>query len=388
MISERGHLARTEHEVASHQDANFQKFDAGRRPALRNEVVNAPETSVCHTLARPMPVSDSSSPSRPLVSVVIVSFNTQNTTLRCLRDLETELAQLNGESEVFVVDNASHDGSPDAIRREFPGVHLIESGTNEGFGPANNRAFERARGEFFLLLNSDAFVHQGSVRTLVDFLRESHNSRVGGVGPRLLNSDGSLQASCWKFPSPGRAWLEALGVARVFAAHPKLGDYYRWSHDTQREVDFVIGACLLVRREVWEQVGGFDPEFFLYAEETDWQKRMLVAGWSVAFCPDALVTHLGGASGAADTNKTSHLFWQGQERFISKHFGARGWLVFRGALFVGSLVRFLSLVTLALHPKKRRSARQKLRFFGWQLGRLLSTQAPVALKRGGGEKGR
>jgi len=328
-----------------------------------------------------MPVSDSSS-SRPLVSVVIVSFNTRDTTLQCLRELETDLAQLQGESEVFVVDNASHDGSPDAIRSGFPDVHLIASDTNEGFGPANNRAFERARGEFFLLLNSDAFVHPGAIETLIHFLREPQNERVGGVGPRLLNRDGTLQASCWKFPSPARAWLEALGVARLFASHPKLGDYYRWSHDTQREVDFVIGACVLVRREVWEEVGGFHPEFFLYAEETDWQKRMLSSGWTIAFCPDALVTHLGGVSGAADANKTSNLFWQGQERFISKHFGARGWLVFRGALFVGSLARFSALVTLALHPRKRQSARARLKFFGWQMGRLLSTRAPVALKRG------
>ena len=328
-----------------------------------------------------MPVSDSSSSSIPLVSVVIVSFNTRDTTLQCLRELETDLAQLKGDSEVFVVDNASHDGSADAIRAGFPGVHLIESNTNEGFGPANNRAFELARGEFFLLLNSDAFVHPGAIQTLVDFLREPENERVGGVGPRLLNRDGTLQASCWKFPSPGRAWLEALGVARLFASHPKLGDYYRWSHDSRREVDFVIGACLLVRREVFEEVGGFDPEFFLYAEETDWQKRMLSKGWTVAFCPDALVTHLGGVSGAADANKTSNLFWQGQERFISKHFGARGWLLFRGALFVGSLARFGALVTLALHPRKRQTARARLKFFGWQMGRLLS--APRFARRGG-----
>lgn len=332
-----------------------------------------------------MPVSDSSSSSRPLVSVVIVSFNTRDTTLKCLHELETELAHLSGDAEIFVVDNASHDGSADAIRSEFPSVHLIESGTNEGFGPANNRAFERARGEFLLLLNSDAFVHTGAIRTLVDFLQDPKNERVGGVGPRLLNADGTLQASCWKFPSPARAWLEALGIARVFASHPKLGDYYRWSHDTTREVDFVIGACLLVRREVWEEVGGFDPEFFLYAEETDWQKRMFASGWSVAFCPDALVTHLGGVSGAADANKTSNLFWQGQERFISKHFGVRGWLVFRGALFVGSLARGAALVALALHPKKRRTSRARLKFFGWQLGRLLSTPR---FARGRGEEGK
>ena len=332
-----------------------------------------------------MPVS--SSP--PLVSVVIVSFNTRDTTLACLRALEKDVAHLNGEVETFVVDNDSHDGSAEAIKNEFPGVRLIESKTNEGFGPANNRAFEQAKGEFFLLLNSDAFLHEGALQTLVDFLRDPKNERVGGVGPRLLNEDGSLQASCWKFPSPSRSWLEALGLARLFASHPKLGDYYRWAHDTEREVDFVIGACLLLRRAVYDEVGGFDPNFFLYAEETDWQKRMKESGWSIAFCPRALVTHLGGASGASNTGKTSHLFWQGQERFIGKHFGARGLAVFRGAIFVGALTRLLALALLSLHPRRRRSARPRLRFFAWQVGRLLASLAGEERRgRGAEEKGR
>ncbi|RYX82734.1 glycosyltransferase family 2 protein [bacterium] len=320
-----------------------------------------------------------------LVSVVIVSYNTRDTTLHCLRELERELGRLKGKSEVFVVDNDSKDGSVEAIREAFAAVQLIELDTNEGFGPANNRAFEQAQGEFLLLLNSDAFVHEGSIETLVRFLQKPENARVGGVGPKLLNEDGSLQASCWKFPSPGRSWIEALGVARVFSSHPKLGDYYRWAHDETRGVDFVIGACLLVRKAVYKEVGGFDPDFFLYAEETDWQKRMLKQGWTIAFCPDAIVTHLGGASGAADTNKTSNLFWQGQERFMQKHFGARGWLLLRGALFVGSLGRFLALVTLALHPGKRKSARSRLRFFAWQMGRLLSTGAPSPLRETRGD---
>ncbi len=324
-----------------------------------------------------MPVS----PSSPLVSVVIVSFNTRDTTLACLRALQSDAAQFGGEVETFVVDNESRDGSAEAIKSEFPDVQVLESKTNEGFGPANNRAFERARGEFFLLLNSDAFLHEGAIGTLVNFLREPKNERVGGVGPRLLNEDGTLQASCWKFPSPVRSWLEALGLARLFASHPKLGDYYRWAHDEEREVDFVIGACLLLRRGVYEEVGGFDPDFFLYAEETDWQKRMKESNWLIAFCPDAIVTHLGGASGAGDHNKTSHLFWQGQERFIDKHFGAGGLLAFRGALFVGALSRLLALTLLSLHPRRRKTVRPRLRFFVWQVGRL-------AFKRGRVEEGK
>jgi GT2 family glycosyltransferase len=313
--------------------------------------------------------------SLPLVSVVIVSFNTRDVTLRALRTLFADLGDFApDESEVWVVDNASYDGSADAIEREFPQVQLIRLDKNVGFGPANNRAFERARGEFFFLLNSDAFVHPGATRELVEFLRAHPD--VGGVGPRLLNADGTLQASCWKFPSPGRAWLEALGAARLLGAHPSLGDYYRWAHDEPREVDFVIGAALLVRREVWQQVGGFDPAFFLYAEETDWQKRIWSANWKIAFWPDALVTHIGGASGNSDAPRTSHLFWQGQERYILKHFGTRGFYRFRAALLLSALARGAAFLGLAHAPRHRRRARERARFFGWQIGRLVSTKAP------------
>jgi len=319
---------------------------------------------------------DAAPDARPVVSVVIVSFQTRELTLRCLRELFLDLRDFApDEADVWVVDNASNDGSADAIAREFPSVHLVAQGENLGFGRANNVAFERAQGEFFFLLNSDAFVHRGALRELVNYLRA--HPGVGVVGPKLQNADGTLQASCWKFPSPQRAWIEALGVARAFSSHPTLGDYYRWAHDDERRVDFLIGAALLVRRKVWEEVGGFDREFFLYAEETDWLKRIWNAGHAVVFWPRALVTHLGGASGASNAPRTSTLFWQGQERYILKHFGARGWRAFRGALLVSAIARLTAFVVLAHAPKHRKSARERLRFFGWQIKRLLSTRAPA-----------
>ena len=315
------------------------------------------------------------SPQSPLVSVVVVSFNTREVLLRCLRDLFADLSEFApDQSEVWVVDNASHDGSADAVRREFPTVQLIELDENIGFGPANNRAFERARGEFFFLLNSDAFVHRGVTRELVEYLRA--HPGVGGVGPKLQNADGTLQVSCWKFPSPSRAWIESFGLARLLGDHPKWGDYYRWAHDEGRDVDFVIGAALLVRRATWEQVGGFDPEFFLYAEETDWQKRIWQSGWKIAFWPKAVVTHIGGASGASNAPRTSKLFWQGQERYIVKHFGDSGFLAFRAALLASSLLRLGLFLGLALVPREQKRGRERAKFFGWQIGRILKTGAP------------
>lgn len=312
----------------------------------------------------------------PLLSAVIVSYNTRELTLRCVRELGEHLEKESLNAEIWVVDNASRDGSAAAVEREFPGVKLIASEQNLGFGPANNRTFERASGEFLLLLNSDAFVHAGALSTLVEFLNDPANAHVGAVGPQLRNADGSLQRSCWKFPSPLRSWMESLGVARALGTHPQWGDYYRWAHDETRRVDFVIGACLLVRRAVYDQIGGFDPAFFLYAEETDWQKRMHAAHWEIAFTPAAQVTHLGGASGAGEKARVSALFWQGQERYILKHFGPIGWLLMRAAAIVGVTLRAAASLGLALRPSRRADSVPQLCAGLSRLGRLLVAAPP------------
>lgn len=311
------------------------------------------------------------STSAPLLSVIIVSYNTRDMTLDCLRALYADLegSSLGGaRSEVWVVDNASKDGSVPAIRQAFAQVKRIENWENLGFGAANNRALEQARGQFLLLLNSDAFPLPGAVAALLKYLRE--HPEVGAVGPRLLNGDGSLQPSCWKFPGPARAWAEAVGLSALLPQHPVVGDYFRWAHDTERRVDFVVGAAVLLRREVYEAVGGFDESFFLYAEETDWMKRMAQANWPIVFVPQAQVTHLGGASGASKPGQNP-LFFEGQDRFVAKHFGARGLALFRAANLVRALVRLLAFAgrSLVARGEGKHRARLKMRQAAWLVGR-------------------
>ncbi len=287
------------------------------------------------------------------VSVVIISYNTRELTLRCLSELTEKLQKEALSHEIWVVDNASTDGSIEAIKREFPEVQIIASSKNLGFGPANNLAFARSHGRYFLLLNTDAFVHANAITQLIEFLEDPNHAKVGAVGPRLLNADDSLQPSCWKFPSPLRAWLEALGVTWILNSHPQWGNYNNWAHDQTRSVDLVIGACMLVRREVYQEVGGFDEEFFFYAEETDWQYRMRKAGWDVFFVPDAQVTHLGGASGATQKARVSKFFWEGQERYVIKHYGYSGLGLQRVGVVTGLLFRITMHLILALMPKQR-----------------------------------
>lgn len=296
----------------------------------------------------------------PTLSAIIISYNTREMTLDCLRALKTDLANI--EAEIWVVDNDSKDGSAAAIRAQFPDVKLIENPRNAGFGAANNLAMKDAAGRYFLLLNSDAFPKTGACGTLIEYL-ETH-PRVGAVGPRLLNDDGTLQVSCWKFPAPRRSWYETLGLAALLSSHRRYGDYYRWAHDRERRVDFVIGACLLLRREVYQQVGGFDEDFFLYAEETDWQRRMTKAGWPIVFVPDAQVTHLGGASGAGDKARINRHFYDGMDRYIAKHHGRGGLISMRAATFVGCLIRLPIFALLSARPGSER-ARAKLHLLWW-----------------------
>lgn len=304
------------------------------------------------------------------LSVVVVSYNTRDMTLRCLRTLSRELEGFS--AEIFVVDNASCDGSVEAIKSEFPEVKLLVNEGNRGFGAANNQALRLARGEFFLLLNSDAFPHPQAIERLLDC--GSSHPRAAVVGPRLLNGDGSLQLSCYRFPSPLKSIWENTLLAAALPDHPIFGDFRNWPHDEEREVDFVIGACWLVRREAAEEVGFFDEEFFLYGEETDWAKRFWAAGWSVLFTPVAEVVHLGGGSGKVQADKVFNEFQRAQERFMCKHYGGAGLMVYRITTIFGACLRMLLFLVAALcRAHKRRHYLSQIaqwkRILLWSLGK-------------------
>jgi N-acetylglucosaminyl-diphospho-decaprenol L-rhamnosyltransferase len=282
------------------------------------------------------------------ITAIVISYNTCSMTLDCLASLRAALKGIS--SEVIVVDNDSKDGSVAAIREKFPEVNLIESKSNSGFGAANNLAMRLAKGEYFLLLNSDAFPEETSIATLLAYLRE--HPLVGVVGPRLLNGDGSLQVSCHPFPSPLFAWRENLWLST---------GYSRWAHDTVRSVDFLIGACLLVRSATYEEVGGFDETFFMYSEEADWERRMRDMGWDRVFVPDARVTHLGGASGAKEEARVRRHFFESLDHYERKHHGLFGLIVFRMAMVTGCAMRSILWAAISILPPRREQALAKAR---------------------------
>jgi len=267
------------------------------------------------------------------VSVVVVAFNGLPWIARALESVRG--------LEAIVVDNGSTDGTRDLVRARFPDVRLIEQ-ANLGMGGGNNVGMRVASGRYFLLLNSDAWVVDGGVDSLVSFADAHPDAAV--IGPRLRNPDGTLQRSARGFPTLWRLATEYLFLRKLAPRSTSLNAFYAggFDHADAREVDWLYGACLLVRRDAADAVGLFDEDFFMFSEETDWCYRFRAAGWKVWFCPDAEVVHLGGASHGGRLfreNLRSHL------RFFAKHQGSRQaerarrlllWsLRFRGLLFRG-----------------------------------------------------
>lgn len=276
------------------------------------------------------------------VDVVVVSFNTREITLRCVDALCFE----SSVSSICVVDNGSKDGSREALIQRAYEQNLCESGPrlrveclaeNRGFGAANNLGVNGEGAEFIALVNSDAFVLSGALERMCAYLRMF--PKVGLVGPRLLNADGSFQESRFHFPSPGRAWAENLGCVALLK---RIGRF--WKNLSMREkageVAWLSGACLVVRRSVWEESGGFDEDFFLYSEETDWQLRIRQMGWRIHWEPGAVATHLGGSSGLSRREVTREHFFSSVDLYFLKHFGRLGVLSLRCATAIGAALRW------------------------------------------------
>jgi len=265
-------------------------------------------------------------------AVAIVSYNTREHLRACLNSVAPE-----GPAETVVVDNGSTDGSVEMVREEYPEVVLIQA-ENRGYGAAANRAFAATSAPYVLLLNTDTLLRPGALAALVEYLGD--NPRAGVVGPRLLNPDGSLQPSCFPFPSPLNVLLVGATLGRIlFRPIPALRERFlrTWSHDVGRVVPWVRGAGLGIRREAFEVVGGFDEAYFLYYEETDLSYRLSEAGWETHFTPTAEIVHLGGAStgGIGVSAATTKFYFESAARYFDQHHGR---LTAWGALALERLV--------------------------------------------------
>jgi hypothetical protein len=263
------------------------------------------------------------------LSIVIVSYNTKDLLRECLQSVEREAAGLS--TEILLVDNNSSDGSPRMVEIEFPHIKLIRSTINLGFGAANNLAIESAQGRYIVLLNSDAFLSDGSLRKARDHM--TTHTRAALAGARLVGRDLSWQPSARMFPSVLSDALVLTGLAAKYPKSRFLGHFDRtWADPMQpSQADWVPGAFSIIRAEVLGKVGLFDPRFFMYGEEVDLCRRIKTAGYEIWYWPDVVVTHIGGESSRQmrdDGAGGQVVNWRMRSTLLyyRKHHGGMAWL--------------------------------------------------------------
>lgn len=273
----------------------------------------------------------------PDVSVVIVSYNVCELLDQCLSSVFAAKERL--RIEVIVVDNASKDDTVTRVRQKYPQVCLIANESNRGFAAACNQALMRGNGRYLMLLNPDTVVQHQALGSLVRFL-DAHPD-VAAVGPRLLNPDQTLQSSCRSFPNLWLHLFQALLLNRLIPKMDQVPNWLveHWNHTRLREVDYVLGAALAVRRDVVRQVGLLDEHYFLYGEEKDWCYRMAECGHSTWYFPGAEVLHYGGQSTSQNRLRSLTHLYQGQLRFLNKHYDTVQACVLYGLLILGAFSR-------------------------------------------------
>ena len=313
----------------------------------------------------------------PALSIVVVSWNTRE----LLLDALGTVLPLPVSGEVLVVDNASEDGSAEAVEGRFPSVRLLRNETNLGFAGGVNVGLRAALGRYVLLLNSDTRVLSDALAQLLAYA-EAH-PRAGIIGPRVLNEDGTLQESRFRFPSLLNLLLAASYLYQLFPSSP------RWNRerlagldpDQPAAVDAVSGCCFLMRKDLLEKIGLLDEAFFMYAEETDLCWRARRAGYEVHYAPVGEIVHLGGGSSRLARRRNFLEFRRSILRFFAKHHG-RGQAELARVLLIAFLVLRLPYWALGA-VRGRDEAREQManyvagiRFLSQPIGRLL-TGAPT-----------
>ena len=259
------------------------------------------------------------------LSIVTISYKSRDVLAECLRTLARETRPPGSpgegiEAEVLVIDNASGDGTPERIASEFPAVRVIANRENVGYARAVNQGLAATTTPFVMILNPDCLVHPGALQALLDWLAD--HPRTAIAAPKILNTDGSLEYTARRYPSGAALLFNRYSLLHRLFPNNRWSRRYLlndWDHASPRDVDWVSGACMLVRRAAVDQVGGMDEAFFMFNEDVDWCHRFGDAGWATSYVPAATITHHVGASKGRVAPRVIWLRHTGMIHYYRKH---------------------------------------------------------------------
>lgn len=304
------------------------------------------------------------------MTIIIVTWNAMGVIDNCLRSIDPSSTRL--ALRTVVVDNGSTDGTPDHVARAYPGLVVMRNTDNVGFAAANNQAIREDKSRLVLLLNPDTVVCEGALDAMAACLDAHPDWWV--AGPAMLNADGTAQRTGVKFPTNWNIFVETLFLDRLFRSTRLFGSHRELYADPARprRVDYLQGACLMLRREAIERVGGLDEEYFMYFEETDWCYRVREAGGGVGLCPAGSVVHLGGGEVAHYDERRLVHYHESLLMFYRKHYSKERRAGARIILILRSFIRLVIWVPVAaFNSRLRRGAVSSIRGYARVLGLLV-----------------
>jgi len=294
------------------------------------------------------------------VSVIIVSWNCRQMLADCIQSLQAQLPE--GSSEIIVVDNASSDGTVEAIRASFPELTLIASKANQGFARGNNAGITISKGKYICLINPDVVVGDRCIAQLLEYMEQHAN--VGMVGPKIIGRDGETQRSCMRTPTLWNQLCRTLGLDTLTKSSRLFGGYLMkdFHFDELREVEIINGCFWMIRREALESVGNLDQRFWMYGEDLDWCERFRLAGWKLAFFPDAKAVHFGGISSEQASVRCYVEMQRADLQYWRKYHSVLSYACYFGLLCTAhSLRSFVFACAFALNPSSSARVLMRLR---------------------------
>ena len=285
------------------------------------------------------------------LSIIIVNYNTKQLTLDCIASVYASSTTYS--YEIILVDNHSSDATVEAVEQQFPNVKIIRNLTNTGFAKANNQGMQIASGRYILLLNSDTIVQPDTFQTMLRYMDE--HPETGASGCKVILPGGSLDKACKRgFPTPSASFYYAFGISKLFPKNPRLNQYQLGHLDPNESypVDCLVGAFMLVRSEVIQEIGGLDETFFMYGEDIDWCYRIKQAGWGIYYYPHTYIVHYKGGSAKRRPRKIIYEFHRAMWVFHHKHYHKQYNFFTNAAVYTGiGLKLTLSLIKNMLPAK-------------------------------------